>query len=165
MSKRYPEVGSISHGTLLLEDLIPEGMYTLERFAPKAARRIRREYSDVFAVLDTFGEWDRFGEETQEAAGWAWEAICDRLDDCAAPYMYFGATEGDFSDFGFWPCLDSLQEDVRSGEVIDWQKTKEAHCYRAGTLAVDINDHGNVSLLEVRYHNGKREWRNVWGIV
>jgi hypothetical protein len=141
-------------------------MYWLERFAPKAARRIRKEYADVFAALDGFeDEWGRFEGETQESATWAWEAICDALNDCTAPYMRFGTHDGDPTDFGFWVDFDNLEEDVRCGEVIDWQETREAHCYRAGTLAVDINDHGNVSLLEVRYNGKRREWREVWGVV
>jgi hypothetical protein len=141
-------------------------MDELDRFAPKAARKIRKEFTEVFAALDGFeDEWGRFEGETQEAAEWVLEALQDALQNCGAPYTWFGAHDGDASDFGYWVDFDNLEEDIRSGDLLTWQETREAHCYRAGTLAADINDHGNVSLLEVRYHNGKREWRNVWAVV
>lgn len=101
-------IGSISHGTLRPEDLCAVFFDTLKELDEEAYE----------GVLD----------ETIEALHHA-------LHDAAPAYTYFGAHEGDGSDFGFWPdgaAIDALplQSEAEPGDD-----------YKV------VNDHGNVTVF------------------
>ena len=88
----YIGTGSISHGTLREEDLVPCFLDTLDDLAPERAEAIRRDYATEIADP---------GSGTDDVA-WLMHTLYDALDECAPTGMYFGASEGDGSDFGFW---------------------------------------------------------------
>lgn len=84
-------IGSISHGTLRSQDLIPTFLDTLRQINPNLPifGRFPTEPSD---------EW----YDTDEAAE-ILSDLFDALNDAAPDNCYFGAHEGDGADFGFWP--------------------------------------------------------------
>ena len=89
---RVGEVGSISTGTLKLDDLITAGMEELDRLDPDAMKEISKEYPDII-------ERDFANSEDAE---FAWEAIGEALGEHAPPNAYFGGHAGDSADVGFW---------------------------------------------------------------
>ena len=103
MTDSEVEIGTVSHGTLRPEDLIPAFMFELERLDGAAAAALTERYA---------GEgWPRsmdglsFGEyitDHPEESGWLLESLFDALGEIAPPGCYFGSLEGDGSDFGFW---------------------------------------------------------------
>ena len=82
------------------------------------------------------------------------EEACDVLWDYAPPYCHVGYENG---DYGVWVDLDSVREDMRTGALPDYQAVEED--YRG--YAVNVSDHGNISL--VLCQDGTDE--SVWGIV
>lgn len=117
------QTGTLIHGTLRPEDLIPAFYAALEDLAPLTAQ-IRRQgtYAEEIehALNGTLGEYlegeevdyDSFdgtpyivdrSSDRAEYVAWAVEALMEDLDANAPDGTYFGTLEGDGSDFGFWP--------------------------------------------------------------
>lgn len=127
-----PRIGSVSHGTLLTIDL-------LEAFADEL-NRIETERDDVqeaYAVITLHNAgWLNIAdsEEAQELVN----DLQDALNEFAPAYCYFGTNEGDGSDFGYWPLLDSVDELPRVSDP--------AEVEGMGEDCVFVNDHGNVTV-------------------
>jgi len=161
MSKRprrnSPSIGSVSSGTMRPEDLIPSFVWELEylkggskfRSLVRAANRLKWDDTEFPGP---------YYSDPEEADG-VLDSLFDALQELCLPYMMFGASEGDGADYGFWPCVDSVQEDVQNGDVHDYDNLPEK--VSIGDLACQVSDHGNVTLLR-RY---KRKWREVWSCV
>ena len=66
---------------------------------------------------------------------------------------YFGATEGDGSDFGVWPILDA------EGMTVVDDCSKLASC--GDNTAFVVNDHGNTSYY-IKHGN---RWVCEWSVV
>ena len=141
------QLGSISTGTLRTLDL-------LEAFASEAEARCgdmatravstARIYLDPDAIVDD--------EQAQETL----DELRFLLEDSCPPFVYFGTLEGDGADFGFWPDMDRLEEEMRS-------TTSDFQADNCWTLAddgviVNVSDHGNVTVMDME--------RNViWSVV
>jgi hypothetical protein len=98
------EPGSISHGTMRECDLIPTFMSTLHDFSPSRAAAITDEYGAAFIErCSTEDGLDYSLTNEMERQSWLLESLFDALDDIAPEGYYFGAIEGDGSDYGFWP--------------------------------------------------------------
>jgi len=98
------EAGTVSHGTLRTEDL-------LERFADELEHHVqdnaeawcsdegRAERDALVALVWDAREADPDSDEASD--------IVDQLQDALSRFApedhYFGAHEGDGSDFGYWP--------------------------------------------------------------
>lgn len=82
MAESFKYEGTISHGTLKLEDLISAFGPVLRDLAPaKWASLVVHQSSDLQEFVIK---------------------LIDTLDDLAPEGYYFGTIEGDGSDFGFW---------------------------------------------------------------
>jgi hypothetical protein len=147
--KMKMKLGSISHGTLRSEDLI-------EAFASELARvpghaRLVRKAEQVLERADEREMSEFLGEELFEA-----------MERLAPPFAYFAASEGDGSDFGYWPDLDALERAARcKDEVV---KVRAGEPWPTGLpasvrLVMEVNERGNVAL---RYRANGRE---VWSVV
>jgi hypothetical protein len=87
--------------------------------------------------------------------------LTDALNDIAPVYVHFGANEGDGSDFGFWPSIDSLEEDAEHGNgVIKVSDTAAVPADYSGHV-MHVTDHGNVTL----YSANAGKLKEIWACV
>jgi hypothetical protein len=94
-----------------------------------------------------------------EDAMWDMEALTDGLNNLCPPFVYFGTLEGDGSDFGFWPDMDSLNEELQ-WERDHWpdDSIPDALELEDYNVIVQVSDHGNVTVMDMD--------RNViWAVV
>ena len=120
--------GTRIHATLRAEDLIPAFLNAADAAIEYWRTNWRERFADELESCGTIDAWDTtLGEleraalrlkvdkypgridgtyADQEAAGYVVESLFDLLDDLAPEGHYFGATEGDGSDFGFWQSDD-----------------------------------------------------------
>lgn len=128
-----PSIGSISTGTLRTEDLMISFADELAMIAPD--HDLVKEAAAV---------------QTLWAAGWndiydhdlaldLVNELQDELSTNAPPYCYFGTLEGDGADFGFWPCVEEIEELPR---VSDPSEVED----HLGEECAFVNDHGNVTI-------------------
>ena len=83
------EVGTVIHGTHLIEDILPALLNVLKQELNKVqfrtiTRQIKRARKE--GLLEEL----------------VWEDLFNAMKTIAPKGYYFGATEGDGSDFGFW---------------------------------------------------------------
>jgi hypothetical protein len=159
---RYADFGSISHGTLRDEDLLKAFTDTLESLLAKQSRRFRRApyRALIRATRKELRERDLDAQDVADGGERCADLVnrlADTLNEFAPPYGYFGALEGDGSDFGFWLSRDALDE----SDALRVADTSEVpRDYRGEVL--HVNDHGNVTL----YVAGSRgRLREVWAVV
>lgn len=144
-TRRYvPSIGSVSTGTLRDADLLASFADELESFH---YRRYAKLISEARSLLDN---------DPDGIASDVVNELRDALDECAPSYLYFGASEGDGADFGWWPAMDSINDLPRFAD------TGEAASERySGDFAV-VSDHGNVEIY-TRFRNGRIV--SVFGLV
>jgi hypothetical protein len=142
MKTPFKHVGSVSHGTLRPEDLVPTFAILLYKLDP-----------------EHFPE--RHPVDLEEEVEW----LIDRLNDYAPPYFYFGAHPGDGSDFGFWFDEESFEQAVADGEIVklaglpDFERIRDDYGEWNGVFYVAvISDHGNISLYDL-------DGEELWAIV
>lgn len=91
--------GSVSEGTMREEDLIPAFWEVLEATDPERAKELQEEHDEVVVILT-------LDEPTQDQADQVvWflsENLWIAMEDMAPEGYYFGAHEGDGSDYGYW---------------------------------------------------------------
>ena len=146
------QLGSISTGTLRPEDLIPAFNNALTQIHDG-------HYCDIDEMMnDEAGNAAEFGKQpsNDELQRRVVDRLMDELQDACPPFVYFGTHEGDGADFGFWPDMDRLEEEMRS-------TTSDFQADNCWTLAddgviVQLSDHGNVTVMDME--------RNVlWSVV
>lgn len=94
--------GSVSSGTLNPRDLIPAFVDVLKYLRPRKNIELAMQYS----------RWVR--EPDSELASEYLMALIEALEEAAPEGYYFGAIEGDGSDFGFWEVdADDLEPEER----------------------------------------------------
>lgn len=94
MTFRY--AGTISHGTLRDEDLVPTFLSVLQELDLDRWSTLTTEYCDAIAHLEQGLEPNPDDLDSLR------EALHDALNDAAPEGYRFGAHEGDGADFGFW---------------------------------------------------------------
>ena len=133
---KYALLGSISHGTLRTEDL-------LDVFANELEYHVLRNAADLpLAARETLRALVYDAREVEdydsEAASEIVNELQDALQEFAPPYCYFGNTEGDGSDFGFWPDMYGIEDLPRVDSSIEAREL--------GEDCISVNDHGNVTV-------------------
>ena len=148
-----PELGTLIHATLRSEDLLPAFVSELKRLGYHGKRGGAFERASRFVRRDS---WEDLTDDQMEEASELVNDCQDLLSDMAPPYCYFGNTEGDGSDFGFWPYSDWQQMAKDDGIPME-----EPEADYSG-LWFSISDHGNVTCYE-RDMDGKNY--EMWGVV
>ena len=134
-------IGTLIHGTLRDEDLLPA-------FASEL-RRVGVLTNHVALLRSAY--FENLTDHPEGAADIVNDLI-DALNEYAPSHMYFGAIEGDGSDFGWWADIDSM--DGCESRILDDHNAIDLDCQ----LHVNVNDHGNVTVSELR---GKEIWSAV----
>lgn len=133
-------IGSISSGTLrtpdLLESFANELDYHVQRNAAGWSSDDGRATRNKFIQLVWLAR--EFAEDDGETGTSLVDELIDALTAFAPAYCYFGANEGDGACFGFWPCMDSIDELPRVNDP--------AEVDGFGEDCVFVNDHGNVTV-------------------
>jgi len=161
------QLGSISHGTLRTQDLLPAFLETLTARGGKVPDDLECgkhiEYLN-WPSLDTTACDDDDKFWGSEGAMWDMEALTDALQALCPPFVYFGTLEGDGADFGFWPDMDSLNEALQPGrKFAEYQRAdmpfpKGESILPGDGVIVHVSDHGNVTVMDMD--------RNVlWSVV
>ena len=104
MTTYTPQPGTIIHGTLRLQDVIPALFDELRNVNPVGYGQLIT--SNVSIPAYVYDEGDDSDWWSTEDAQWLFEALFDALDECAPDGYYFGVHPGDGSDFGYWPIDD-----------------------------------------------------------
>lgn len=145
-------IGSVSTGTLKTDDLARAALDAIDmlrdygycgRNESAAARR------DLWEVVEN-ADVDYAGDVINDAEMF--------IDAHCPDYVRYGSHEGDGACIGFWVSFDSLEEDRRDGLLPDFEKIPKGFT----GLAVNVTDHGNVSLL---YFARGRLVRSIWSVV
>ena len=123
-------IGSISSGTMRNEDLAKAFLAELDYLEHPYAALYRRDW-EINVSED---------ETDEELASALVHAMFEALDECAPPYVYFGAHFGDGADYGFWPCDDAMEMAADDGCQIVSDLADVKH----GEVFI-ITDHGNVT--------------------
>jgi len=158
----YGSIGTLSHGTMRDEDLIPCFCDELERLC-KANQETEpaslwQPYLERIAKIREEMETDDYFD-SEDASFDLNDFLFDALSAFALPYFYFGAHPGDGSDYGFW-----LHDDVLALNDFDGLKVSDLSevpfKYKGEILLV--NDHRNVSLY---YQQSWGKPVEVWSAV
>ena len=144
-------IGTVSSGTMLPSDLIPALLDELRYLDPD--NKLIGEITYNMDKRPTF-DWYYNDGVGDEGCMYDLEDLFNALDGLAPSYCYFGAHEGDGSDFGFWPSWESINDDIHDGIL----GTTDAH----KSQYIEVNDHGNATLY-ARDQAGN--WIEVWAIV
>jgi hypothetical protein len=157
----YP-IGSISSGTMLTEDLLPNFLWELKNQANKigVSRKLRaaslKLYREISKRVDNYHSGDDTTYFESEESDFDLDALCNALDRFSGPYFYFGAHPGDGADYGYW-LSEGFEDEFDGLKVSDLSEVPAK--YRGEVLV--INDHGNMSL----YVKTSRALREVWSVV
>jgi len=146
-------MGSVSSGTMRLEDLIPCFMPLLREYARDNTRE------DHIGLLKEIGERmeDEDYFETEEA-NYDLDDLFDALGEYALPYFYFGAHPGDGADYGYWLSED-FEYEFDGKKISDLSELTEED---KGQEVLHINDHGNMTLY---WCDAKGNLEEIWAVV
>ena len=149
---KYGEIGTLSHGTMRKEDLIPDFLSELDWLSvendnkdhQKMANEIQKRIDDTQDYYES------------EESGYDLEDLFDALNEYALPYFYFGSHPGDSSDYGFW-LSDEIEYEFDGLQIDDVNDIPEDY---TGEILY-INDHGNTTL----FYSDNGKLKEVWSIV
>lgn len=96
---------SVSSGTLKSEDLIPKFLGVLKTYGKDKYDAYIKENPEV-------EDWENLDDETM---GWVVDELADLLNEIAPDGCYFGASEGDGADFGFWSMSNESKKSEADG--------------------------------------------------
>lgn len=162
MSDYKATIGTIISGTHRAQDLIPAFLDELNRLDHPAYVKLRLGFFRAVElglleggkdILEDLKEDNPFWE-SEDCAHFLNETLFDALDGYAPDFCYFGAHEGDGADFGFWPSIESIEED----EDVLLCSDRYPDGVPVPSYIMFTNDHGNVTLYRVKLEK-------VWGCV
>jgi len=171
------ELGTISHGTMRVQDTMPALLSALDGI--KLSAEDRQTCDEVQRCLDAWIAVD--GEDTGSEYPTAAdellfdlevemnEALIPLAESYVPDYCYVGAHPGDGSDLGVWPCEDLFSDTIQgSYDGYCWRLRENNHPTEETipadmTHALAVNDHGNATLF--RRSESRKYWMECWSIV
>lgn len=150
------ELGTVIHNTLLSYDLLIAFTTELELLDEK-----KGEYRELICecqqLIKNSTEYQiNYGDKAEEASILINEDLFEALNSFAPPFCYFGANEGDGSDFGFWPGLDLNDTD----HIPDLRKVSDMSEIIEDDLAyILVNNDYETTLLKP-----KITYEKIWSI-
>lgn len=158
MKIHYPLIGSVSHGTLRYEDLIPVFALTLEALVLPVCRDddLNALLNDCDVNLSTLDPVD---------ANCLVNELIDELSAFAPPFTYFGSHPGDASDFGFWIDEDAIN-DAEEDDLLKAHDLAEVPEDYIGYVLI-TSDHGNRTLYSLSPADTSlpRITTEIWSVV
>ena len=136
------QLGSISHGTLRLKDLIPVFIDTIHRLTTPDMPTVSIDWIGADARL--FDD-DFF---TSDDADQTMVELVEVLNELCPPFVYFGTLEGDGADFGFWPDMPRITEEMRNYPE-NYDTTSGEVTLTDDNVIVQVSDHGNVTVMDM----------------
>ncbi len=92
---------SVSHATLRTQDLIPAFLDVIKD-TPEYVQIIQSNNNDLQVIFDPTNNDNDERWDSEYISYFLNEELFDVLNSYAPDGYYFGSTEGDGSDFGFW---------------------------------------------------------------
>ena len=151
-------IGSISHGTLRTEDLLPDFVSLLRELGHRGKRN--GAFDRASRIVNLSARHGEIPEGLREEADELVNDLGDLLDGFAPEYCYFGTLEGDGSDFGFWLSREWRERAEEDGVPIVSCGSELPEDFAKG-LWFQVSDHGNLTL-NLRTDGADSE---VWAIV
>lgn len=142
-------IGSISEGTLRAQDLLRTFADTLESLTPEPRSAAIAEARELADLLDSLEDDGAEGTHERDVASELLDELMCALSDAAPDYVYFGTHEDDCACFGFWPLIDWMEEDAGAGDLLKVGDLADIPDEHDGLVMI-VNDHGNVTLYDVR---------------
>ncbi len=162
---KLARLGTVIHGTGRPEDIIPALASKLRELMVRNEAEPDVDRTPILKLLDEANCPFEAAFYDTDAANELIDELTDALNEFAPPFCYFGAHEGDGSDFGFWFSNDAFDSAVSNGEILKVGDLSELDIRRDMSeyeyIAV-VNDHGNVSLHTFEV---KIETTEVWSVV
>ena len=157
----YPEV--YSDGTLRSIDLIEAVLIAIDPL--RLSREERKTVSEgkrAYKWLSSHSRMDFCEEKFNSRYGYypddIYSDLCDIADAHCSPYCYWGSSEGDGACIGVFVVAESIEEDLRYNENLLYiEYASDSYI----GLAVDISDHGNMTL----YQCNKGKSKEIWAIA
>lgn len=172
---KFNHIGSVSSGTMRIEDLIPCFVDLLDKLkedlsmsVPSGASAADQQavVQQVKAIDDLLASIERHMGAPDyfdvEIADDDLNDLFDQLSAFAPPYFYFGGHPGDCADYGFWLNQDALDDAVANDDVLIVDDLAEANNYKGMILVV--SDHGNQTLYDNTQGDGSTPVE-IWSIV
>jgi hypothetical protein len=164
------ELGTISHGTMRVQDTMPALLSALDGI--KLSAEDRKTCDGVQRCLDAWLAVDDEDTDSDSATDLDLEmemneTLLPLAASYAPDYCYVGSHPGDGSDLGVW-VWDALFDDTTQGSY-------DGYCWRLRegnhptgeaipadmSHALAVNDHGNATL----YRRSGSRWTECWSIV
>ena len=126
------QLGSISTGTLKIDDLLEATATTLNNLGSTVTTDTHTwEYDDEMLL----------------------SIYMEALNELCPPFVYFGTHPGDGADFGFWPDMDRLNEELHFASNVCGDKLiRDCACDDENCddgILVNVSDHGNVTVMDM----------------
>lgn len=160
MSKHNYIIGSVSSGTMRPEDLIPDFIDV----ARDLGANDNEDHKKTLAEIEQRMEADDYFDT--EEANWDLEELFDILQKYAPPYFYFGASDCDGADYGFWLYeYPNVAQEIKDNGGVVVSDLSELDKFEDGGIVevLHVNDHGNVTLYS--YNADTKELDEIWAIV
>ena len=151
-------IGSISHGTLRTEDLLPDFVSLLRELGHRGKRN--GAFDRASRIVNLSARHGEIPEGLREEADELVNDLCDLLDEFAPEFCYFGSHPGDGSDFGFWVSEDWRERAEEDGVPVVSCGSELPEGFANGPW-FQVSDHGNLAL-NLRTDGNDSE---VWAIV
>lgn len=152
---RDVDLGTVSRATMITGDLICSFMTVLEKWALDLYHHAEARLGEIKDIcLSNHGEVDE--DYDAQLEDFLHEGLFDALNSIAPPFCYFGAHEGDGSDYGFWVSNEALDEAIDNATVLEVNDSKQwshEHAY-----SVIKTETGHIKTLLDKF--GEEVWSN-----